>query len=140
MLGANEISFSCKLSNLQIVRECVRSHLENEEMTTIDKGHIVLAIDEVCANLIIHSNKSDETKKIFLELTFVRTPRGVAVEIIEKGIPFDYLKYQEPNILDLKNNKANGKMGMMLVRRIMDKIEYFQRDNHNICRLFKSLA
>ena len=140
MLKSNVISFPCNLKNLQTVRDFVRKQLENENITDLEKNHIVLAIDEVCSNLIIHSNGNNEKETIVLKLSFSRTPKGISVELIEKGIPFDYIKYKEPNILDLKNNHSNGRMGMMLVRRIMDKIEYIQQDNQNICRLYKSLA
>lgn len=140
MLESNEISFSCNTKNLQSVRDFVRLQLENENINQLEKNHIVLAIDEVCTNLIVHSNKNDEKQFIVLKLTFTKVPKGIAVELIEKGAPFDYIKYQEPNILDLKNSKKNGYLGMMLVRRIMDKIEYIQHENKNICRLFKRLA
>lgn len=140
MLENNSISFACTLSNLQAVRDFVREQLEEYKIPVIDKNQIVLAIDEVCTNLIVHSNKNDATQNIELKVELKLTPRGVAIELIEKGEPFDYVKYQEPNILDLKDKKSGGQMGMMLVRRIMDKIEYIHQDDQNICRLYKSLA
>lgn len=140
MLTSKSISFSCNLSNLSIVRDFVRKQLSDFELNKITENQIILAVDEVCANLIIHSNNNDATKFIDLDLTIKPSPKGIMIELKENGIPFDYTKYQEPEIINLKENKTAGKMGMILVRRIMDKIEYLHFDDYNICRLFKTLT
>lgn len=140
MLTSKSISFTCTLSNLSVVREFIRKELSNFKLNNIIESQIVLAVDEVCSNLIIHSNNNDESKSINLDLAIKNHPKGIVIEFKENGIPFDYSKYQEPQLSSLKETKTAGKMGMMLVRRIMDKIEYLHFDDHNICRLFKSIA
>jgi len=128
------------LKNLQKVRDFVREKLKTSTFSNIEKNQIVLAVDEVCTNLIIHSNDSDNSKKITLSLNLVKTPKGLSIEFIENGKPFNYNTYSEPKINELKESQIKGKLGLMLVRRIMDKIEYLQVENQNICRLYKSLA
>jgi serine/threonine-protein kinase RsbW len=140
MLRSKSIVFPCDLKNLQSVRNFVRRELNSHLLTDLVKNQIVLAVDEVCANLIIHSNNQDNNQIIELNLEINQTPKGITIELTETGKPFDYLKYSEPTISSLIENSTNGKMGLMLVRRIMDNIEYIHRDNKNICRLYKSLA
>ena len=136
----NQITFSCDLNNLQMVRDFVRQELNKNSLSEITKNQIVLAIDEVCSNLIIHSNKEDESQEIALSLEILKTPQGIAIELKENGLSFDYLQYSEPIIEDLVEQRSNGNMGLMLVRRIMDEIEYIKQGNQNICRLYKNLA
>ena len=112
--------------------------MKSLHLSSIEINKVVLAIDEVCSNLIIHSNQLDKDKKINLSLKLIQTPKGIVIEFIESGIPFDYENYQEPDLTQLLENKTSGKMGLMLVRRIMDKIEYLSKDNYNVCRLHKS--
>lgn len=140
MLESRSIVFPCDLKNLQSVRNFVRKELSKHLLTDLVKNQIVLAVDEVCANLIIHSNDQDSNQIIELNLAISQTPKGITIELTEKGKPFDYLKYTEPTIPNLIESSANGRMGLMLVRRIMDNIEYIRLDNKNICRLYKSLA
>ena len=140
MLTPKSISFSCNLSNLSVVRDFIRQELSNFNLNKILENQIILAVDEVCANLIIHSNQNDDSKFINLDLSIKNSPKGIVIEFKENGIPFDYSKYQEPQISNLKETKTSGKMGMMLVRRIMDEIEYLHFEDYNICRLFKSIA
>lgn len=118
----------------------MRDQLSQLSLNEIQKNQIVLAVDEVCSNLIIHSNKNDESKTIKLSLSITRTPKGIAIELKENGIPFDYLQYHEPSLEELIEKQASGKMGLMLVRRIMDEIQYIRQDNQNICRLYKYLT
>lgn len=140
MLGTRTISFNCDLKNLQFVRNFVRTELTQHALSAVVRNQIVLAIDEICSNLIIHSNKSDALKTIELKLSIVPSPKGITIELKENGTPFNYNNYIEPNLEELKTRRVSGQLGLMLVRRIMDKIEYFQVENHNVCRLYKSLG
>lgn len=140
MGNSNIIEINCNLENLQKVRDFVRSQLTNYSFKPEEKNQIVLAIDEVCTNLIIHSNHNDDSKKITLSLNLIKTPKGLSIEFTEDGVPFNYENYSEPNLHHLKENEIRGGMGLILVRRIMDKIEYLRVENHNVCRLFKALA
>jgi serine/threonine-protein kinase RsbW len=135
-----EFNFTCSLKNLQIVRDFVRKELDSQQVSDLIKNQIVLAVDEVCANLIIHSNQNDDSKEIKLSLQLLKTPKGISIEFKENGEPFDYLQYQEPSLNEIIESQSAGKMGLMLVRRIMDEIEYIRQGNYNVCRLYKSLA
>jgi serine/threonine-protein kinase RsbW len=136
----NQLIFSCNLNSLKIVREFVRARLSSHLIDKVTLNQIVLAVDEISANLIIHSNNKNPNQNIILSLDVLKTPKGISIELRENGIPFDYLQYNEPSIPELLEKGANGKLGLILVRRIMDKIEYLHFENQNICRLYKSLA
>ena len=99
---------------------------------------MVLAVDEVCANLIIHANNCNSDE--YLELVVDVEPKNKVVFIIkDKGIGFDITRYKEPELDELVTSKRKGGLGLMLVKRIMDKIEFSTEKNHNICKLIKNL-
>ncbi|MCV9388087.1 ATP-binding protein [Reichenbachiella ulvae] len=97
---------------------------------------IILAVDEVCANLIIHSNKCNASEKLEL---FVEDlgDNQISFEIIDHGKGFVYDKYQEPNLEEIIKTRKKGGLGIMLVRNIMDKVEFKIEKNRNICRMMK---
>ncbi len=136
----NQLTFPCNVKHLKTVRNFVRKELSKHQINEVLKSQLVLAIDEVCTNLIIHSNQNDDSKTIVLYLKILTAPKAISIELKENGKVFDYPNYKEPKITDLLESSANGQLGLMLVRRIMDKIEYIQQENQNICRLYKSLA
>jgi serine/threonine-protein kinase RsbW len=99
---------------------------------------MVLAVDEVCANLIIHANKCDPSNKISL-IVKVQPDHEIQFLIKHEGDGFDINKYQEPGIDELVSSRRKGGLGLMLVKRIMDEISFTTEKNHNICTLIKHL-
>ena len=102
MSEENNIRVSCKLENLAVIRGYLRKVLANLQIDELVRDQIVLAVDEVCANLIVHSNKADVTQHIELSLTVSQTPKGVLIELRESGEIFDYHNYKEPLLLGKK--------------------------------------
>ncbi len=120
------------------IRKFVEQTLSSYELSEIEIHKLVLAVDEVCANLIIHANNCNQDEH--LELVVDVTPKTkVAFIIKDKGVGFDINHYKEPQLDDLVTSKRKGGLGLMLVKRIMDEIEFSTEKNHNICKLIKNL-
>lgn len=128
----------CSLNNLKPIRDFVENQLLDNHVDDYETAMIVLAVDEVCSNSIIHSNQQNPNSliDIFLKLN----NNEVTVEIKDKGKHFDYDSYKEPKIDALIKNKDKGSMGLLLVRRVMDKTEYFHQNDVNIFRLIKKVS
>jgi len=131
----NWITISCNKNNLKLVRDFVTDFLSPYALPDVLLNQITLAVDEITANVIIHSNKEDDSK--FLKLTI--TPKGdcFLFEIADKGISFDRSEYIEPNVEKFIKEGKKGGVGFALVNRIMDKVEFTSRGSNNICRLYK---
>ena len=102
-------------------------------------NQVVLAVDEVVANFIIHANGEDENQ--FLDLELALTDRDLKVEIADHGDTiFLPGAHQSPDLRDYIRQGRKGGMGMALVNRLMDRVEFFTRGNHTVCHLSKHLA
>lgn len=130
------IKISCSTSKLLDVRKFIASVLEAHNYPEIESHKLVLAVDEVCANLIIHSNNCNPKREIELSIMY-NEQKSITFEIVDKGVSFDMNKYKEPALSELVSTKRKGGLGLMLVKRIMDKIEFKSEKNTNICRLIK---
>jgi serine/threonine-protein kinase RsbW len=133
------LRIACSRSHLQQVRDFVRTYLNHRQLPEVAVNQIVLAIDEVVANFIIHANGEDETQFLDLKLDFKE--QELNVEIADHGNTI-YLPgpHQPPNLRDYIQQGRKGGMGMTLVNRLMDKVEFFTRGNHTVCHLSKHLA
>ncbi|MTI19439.1 ATP-binding protein, partial [Fulvivirga sp. RKSG066] len=58
----------CKKEKLRSIRDFVREVLEKHGLSEIDVSTLVLAIDEVCANLMIHSHGCNPKESIELQI------------------------------------------------------------------------
>ena len=120
------------------IRKFVEQTLSSYSISDIEVHKLVLAVDEVCANLIIHANNCNTDEH--LELVVDVNPKSQITFIIkDKGIGFDMTHYEEPELDELVSSKRKGGLGLKLVKRIMDKIEFSTEKNHNICKLVKNL-
>lgn len=133
------LTISCNKDNLSKVRNFVAEILETNHFKEIEAHKLVLAVDEIVANLIIHSNQCNPTKKIDV-LVEMHPMDKVIFVIKDKGVSFDVKAYSEPTMDEIIASKRKGGVGLMLVKRIMDKIEFSTEKNYNICRLTKILS
>jgi len=133
----NSIQISCSKTNLKTLRDFVTQYLSQYDLSEIILNQIVLAVDEIAANLIIHANKEDASK--FLELTISRVDKQLLIEISDYGISFQRTNYKEPDIEEHIRIGKKGGVGIAIVNRIMDKVEFVTEGDRNICRLYKTV-
>ena len=132
-------NIGCSLDNLLGARDFIRKSLKKHVSSEVTLNEIVLALDEMCSNLMIHAHHCDPHH--LLELTIKTEPRKKLIfEIMDDGTIFDINAFQEPTLDNLISVKRKGGLGIRLVKNIMDSIEYLTRDGKNVCRLTKQLA
>lgn len=132
------ISISCEKSKLSKIREFVASVLERHHISELESHKLILAVDEVCANLIIHANNCNPSENIELGIDFP-SHEEIRFEIKDKGVGFDFSKYNEPSIDEIISARKKGGIGLMLVKRIMDEVHFSSEGAFNICHLVKKL-
>lgn len=128
----------CKKEKLKSIRLFVKEKLDSHGLSELDVSSIVLAVDEICANLIIHSNRCDPNESIFVQME-VKDGKEVFFEITDQGEAFDLRRYKEPSIEQLIKTRKKGGLGLMLVKRIMDNVEFTAGVEKNTCKLYKKI-
>lgn len=136
---SNKLIISCNKNNLAKIRGFLAELLAKLEVQELEAHKMILAVDEICANLIIHSNHCNPTKKIEVVVNHIAHKR-ITFIIKDSGISFDFSEYKEPEMSEIISSKRKGGVGLMLVKRIMDKIEFSTNKNYNICRLTKNIS
>jgi serine/threonine-protein kinase RsbW len=132
-----KIKIACTTENLKDVRKFVNTTLTKLHIPENEINMIVLAVDEICANRIIHSNGSD--KNNLLEVQISDKSEGLEFNIKDSGEFYDNTIQEDPNIPTLIKQKRKGGIGLMLVRRIMDSIEVKKEESYTTYTLFKKL-
>jgi serine/threonine-protein kinase RsbW len=128
----------CSKSKLGEIREFLQRVLSENSIPEVTINTLVLAVDEVCANLIIHSHNCNPDDQLELKVR-VNGKSEITFDIIDHGDGFNIGNYQEPSISDIVKQKRKGGIGLMLVRRIMDEIELIKGKKKNVYRLHKKI-
>lgn len=133
----NTITVSCTKKNLKLIRNFVTDYLAAFKLSDILMNQIVLAVDEICANLIIHANHEDPSK--FISLAITEKDQMLKFEITDNGVAFRRSEYKEPDIEEHVRIGKKGGVGIALVNRIMDKVEFDTVGSKNTCLLYKKI-
>ncbi|MDH5396691.1 MAG: ATP-binding protein [Cyclobacteriaceae bacterium] len=128
----------CEKEKLKDLREFVQASLNNHDLSEQDISALVIAIDEICANLIIHSHKCNPGHSIELVIKILKD-KGIEFNIFDCGEKFDINNYTPPSIEEIIKTRRKGGIGLILVKKIMDEIEFLPGPDQNICRLFKKI-
>lgn len=98
-----------------------------------------LAIEEAISNIIHHGYPSNNKGEITLKTSIA--PGLLIAQIIDNGISFDPTNTENElsgNAISLEQQLTQG-LGLFLIRRTMDKVEYYSTDNHNELILTKKI-
>jgi serine/threonine-protein kinase RsbW len=132
------ISVPSEKSNLQRIRAFIIDVLREQHLSDVEVHSMVLAVDEVCANLMIHSNNCSPNHSIAVEIN-IKSNSKIVFDIIDKGSGFDIREYPEPDLKEIIRKRKKGGVGLLLVKRIMDDIDFITNKDYNIVRLTKNL-
>lgn len=131
-----KLNLSCQTSALSELRGFLQQNLATYTLSEVDRHQVTLAVEEVCANLIIHSHGCNPKDQIQLEIKDACDK--VIFEITDEGIAFNLIDYEAPQIKQVVEEKRKGGLGILLVKKIMDEIEFESINGKNICRLIKN--
>lgn len=131
----SRLDLSCQTSALSDLRNFLQQSLEEISLSDIQKHQVTLAVEEVCANLIIHSHHCNPNNLIHLEIN--HTSDRIIFEISDDGEAFNLNEYQTPDLKEVMTEKRKGGLGIILVKKIMDQIEFETKGGTNTCRLVK---
>jgi serine/threonine-protein kinase RsbW len=111
-----------------------KSRVVDETWLDIEMLDIEIAVREALANAIIHGNRQDPQKSVYVSLTFGMGGE-VSLTIRDEGCGFDTFVVADPTARDTLMLK-HGR-GIHLMRALMDEIK-FDRDG-TVVRMRKSL-
>ncbi len=96
-----------------------------------------LVLEEALTNIILYGFESDSIHTI--EVHLIKTGDDLSIEIIDDGKAFDPTNVADPDItLSVENRKVGG-LGIFLIRKIMDTVEYKRIANKNNLILKKNI-
>jgi serine/threonine-protein kinase RsbW len=106
-----------------------RGHLSDEV-----GGAFVLALEELVANVFEHGAGGE----VFLSI--VCDGGRLDAEVVDSGPAFDPLAAEDPDIGAGIDERPVGGLGVLLVKKLMDRVHYRRSEGHNHVYLSKRLA
>ena len=107
----------------------VEEHLEKFEAPTKLATKLMVAVDEIYSNIVRYSGASEAQIRIVKETDTLR------LVFCDNGKPYNPLDAKEPDITASAEDRAIGGLGVFMVRKMMDNVEYMYKDGQNVLTL-----
>jgi len=131
------LSVEASTEHLAEVRDFVASHAENIGLNQKIISEIRLAVDEAYTNIIKHAYSNNSTEKVNIEIG--SDDDQLWITLIDSGKSFDPESYREPDLMKRIKEKKRGGMGVYLIRKVMDHVQYNRKGESNEIRMVKNL-
>lgn len=132
-------SIACSTKSLKEIRLFVRDVLDKNKIKKSLANLIVLAVDEACTNVIIHGNDCDAKSDLELEINATQNELIIKVKDTGDYSPSD-LDFSEDLLSQKVKSRDKGGLGLFIINKIMDKVEYKTHNNTNFCLLSKKIS
>ena len=127
------------ISNLDEVLAFADRHLEEAGCLPRIQMTLDIAIEEIFVN-IAHYAYEPETGDAEISITIDGDPAEAVIEFRDRGIPFDPLAKEDPDVTLPAEERRIGGLGIFMVKKSMDGMEYRREDGQNILTIRKVLV
>ena len=101
-------------------------------------GDVDIAVDELGSNIVLYAYPREETHTFH---TFFHCVNGeLTITFVDEGVPFDPTRPTETHLDLPPEERPLGGLGIMMVKELMDKVEYQRKGGKNILRIAKRFA
>lgn len=129
------MKFPARFEYLDEIRNYVGQKARSAKFTDKDIYSIQLATDEAASNIIEHAYSG--VRDAHIELTCVFEKNKLIITLRDHGNPFDFSSVEIPDVTaDLSQRKIGG-LGIYLMHKLMDEVQYEVTKSGNVLTLIK---
>ncbi len=126
------------ISEIVSVREVIGKFCRDGGLAVKAVNNIKLAIDEILTNVISYAFKDRSDHEIIVRICLEKF--YVHIEVEDDGWRFNPLELPDPDIEKPLEERQIGGLGVYLVRKIMDGVEYRRENDKNILIMKKNIS
>ena len=130
--------FPAKTDALADVLSFVEENLEGFDCPMKSQIALCVAIEEMFINIARYAY-GDGDGDMCLGIGFEEESRKVTFRMTDKGVPFDPLKKEDPDITLSAEEREIGGLGIFIVKKTMDTVAYTYENGENILTMTKKI-
>ncbi len=126
------------LENWKLVYDFLQEFIDEMNVDFRVKSKVLLSAEEIFVNIAKYAYPEDKGD-VLVDITFNPQESVLQVKFRDSGIPFDPTKWRIPDIQQNLSNRKIGGLGIFIVRRMMDEIQYFHDGGANNLLIIKKI-
>ncbi len=132
-----ELTLEATPENVDKAIEFVDEMLEEYGCGMKEQMAVDVAVDELFAN-IAHYAYNPETGYATVKVEVIEEPLSVEITFVDGGKPYDPLAKGDPDTTQSIEDREIGGMGILIVKKSMDAVNYEYKDGKNILTIKKN--
>lgn len=133
-----ELSINATVENIPAVTAFVDEQLKALGCPMKAQMQIDIAIDELFSNIAYYAY-NPEVGPATVRVEVVEDPMAVKISFIDHGKPYDPLAKADPDTSLSADERGIGGLGIYMVKKSMDEVNYEYRDGENILTIKKHI-
>ncbi len=133
-----ELTVDATIANVQTVTEFVDGILESVDCSMKAQMQIDVAIDELFSNIAFYAY-GEETGKATVKVETFDNPKAVELSFVDSGMQYNPLQKDDPDITLSAEERGIGGLGIFIVKKSMDGMDYEYKDGKNILKIKKNI-
>ena len=133
-----KLTMKAERENIPEVIDFIDRELDELGCSEKTKAQINIAIDELYGNIASYAY-GEENGEVTVIIEGDSTPGAVSISFQDEGKPFNPLESREPDITLPARERKIGGLGIFMVKKSMDDVQYEYRDGKNILTIRKTL-
>ena len=125
-------------TNFSIAQERVQKYLDASPCSMKTQFELDMIIEEVFINIANYAY-GESTGTVSIDLALNEARDLLAITFRDSGIPYDPLKKEDPDVTLSAAERPIGGLGIFLVRKTMDAMQYRRENGKNILTIRKRL-
>lgn len=131
-----ELTIEATLERLDEVLDFVNAELEENGCDMKIETQVGIAVEEIFVN-IAHYAYNPEIGGAVIRIS---VGDEIIIEFEDKGVPYNPLIKIDPDITKNAEEREIGGLGIFMVKKIMDSVEYHHVDNKNVLTIKKVIV
>ena len=125
-----------KTDELQKVLDFIEGELRGQDCPMKTELQIMIAVEEVFVN-IAHYAYGGEPGMVVISYEVLADPPSVRIQFRDDGEPYNPLEREDPDVSRPAEERDIGGLGIFMVKKSMDRLEYAYEDGKNVLTLTK---
>ena len=135
---ADKLKIQAVTENLQTVLDFVDGHLEKTGVSMKVQMQIDVAVEEIFVNIAYYAYSPDIGTAV-IQVEADNDKNQISITFVDTGKPYNPLEKPDPDVTLSAAERDIGGLGIYMVKKSMDDMNYEYKDRQNILKITKRL-
>jgi len=132
---ASFITLEASLENLETINSFLYKWAKKASLSTRGENELLLAVEEVFVNIVKYAY-AESLGDIIIDCSM--DENNLILQIKDEGISFNPLQLPEPHLTSCLEERKVGGLGVFLIRKLVNNVEYERQGKYNVLTLVKN--